>query len=138
MTITRTLGGATPLSLTYLLTHDGGAGNTFVLTNAIMQADLLATLVGGPLLNLLRTVFNPNSQAIARQRMMAQAVAVGTRLDVRPHCKLRLYARDGTTIWSVDADVDAVLATNFELNILGTAVAGNGILSVEFQHTLVG
>jgi hypothetical protein len=138
MAVAAAVGGSTPYSLNYLITHNGAAGNTLVLTNAQMLADILGNANHGPLKELLERVFNPNSQDIARQRMLGQTAAAGSRLNERAHCEVSITARDGTTVWLVDADVDAVAAGNFELNITGTAAAGTAVLKIKFQHTFTG
>lgn len=138
MAVTAALAKATPNCLEYLVTHDGAGGDALVLDNATLLGDALA----GPLRELLTEVFNPNSQAIARARMLGDASGLADQdLTNIPHCYCyftpRSHAAAAASSCVVDADTDAVDATNFELNLqMTTGIAATALLKIEFQHTL--
>ena len=143
MAVTIDLAKRTPNALGYLLTHDGNAGNTFVLTNAIMVADMEA----GP----IRTVpglfadLVANDQAKARRAMLGEASSgvlpfPGNILTDFPHCACFVTPRTApggaVIVWVVDADVDGVNALRHELNLTaGTQASTTAFLFIKFQHS---
>lgn len=140
MAVTATLAKATPHCLVYSVVHDGAGGDALVLDNATMLADALA----GPLRELLSEVFNPNSQATARARMLGDASGLADQdLTNIPHChcyftnQIQGAAVASQSVAVVDADVDAVAGGNFELNLqMSTGNAATALLKIEFQHTI--
>lgn len=132
MAITATRVKLTPYEQTWLLEHDGAAGDAFVLTTALITAGMPA----GPLKNLLDADVVGANQASARKTMLGEGTA-GVPTDRNdPHCETLIRPRAGIITWTVDADTDAVTATRYELNIATTSlVAGSALLNIRFVHT---
>jgi len=144
--VTFVLAKVTVNELAYLVSHDGAGGNAVVIDNAQMVADLQAAALGGPLFEVPGLVVdgpNPNSTALARQHMLGDASGLASQVLANvPHCCCSFIGRNspggGTLSWDVDADVDGVTGSRYELNILATPAAGSSaLLRIHFQHTYV-
>lgn len=139
MAITGTVVAAQSNLVTFLLTHDGAAGDAITLTNA----QLGAAVGPGPFRNFLLRDYTGLNQAQARLVMLGEGTGValgnqGPNLNETQHCRCFIRQRAGLIVTiQVDADVDGVTATRCELNVTtSSGVAGTFYLDVEYQHTL--
>lgn len=134
MTVTATQVGRSANELVFLINHDGAGGDTLALANSV----LVASLVAGPLKELLEDDAVVITQALARQQLLGQPAADTDLTNIR-HANVLAIARDGVdSTMEVDADQDAVTGTRSELNLtLTAAIAANHILRLRFAHTLV-
>ncbi len=138
MALTQTLVGVTADRVTFLITHDGAAGDTLVLSATILGLAAVANQVGADnfLSSFFRKQWDANNQANARRRLLGSSVLANLLNDVA-HC--RTFVRPETGLIDnivVDADVDGVDPLQNELNITTSGgVAGSFLLDVEYQHT---
>jgi len=130
--LTAAVVGNTPHSATFLLTQDGGAGNTLTLTNAALIA---AAPAGTPIGDLLRRSVVDTADAL---RIMQ---SVG--LDIPPEtdklvgrCTTQQSAGDGAV--GATVRVNAVAAANLiTLSLACTPPAAEWLLYIEVLHSLV-
>ncbi len=137
MALTAVLAAVTSDRVSFLVTHDGAAGDALV----IPAADLVAAADGGGsnfLSGFFGTQWAGNNQANARRRLLGHG-GLNELMDAVAHC--RAFVRQQTGLIdcvTVDADVDGVDPLQNELNIATSAgVAGSFLLDVEYQHTAV-
>lgn len=136
MAVTVALVTQTPNHLRYLLTADAEGGAAAPIAASVLLADCIS----GPLKEMpgIGSDITGLTQALARRQMLGQGAAGGaTDLTEKQHAACKITPRSGATVWTVDADVDAVNALRCELNVVGSAAVGVAILEIEFQHTLV-
>jgi hypothetical protein len=140
MAITGQVVAATPNRITFLLTHDGNAGDAITIT----AANMIAAAQPGAFKDFLNHDWGVgNDQANARLRLLGEGAAAalgqqGAALEAVDHCRTFLRQQGGITSVRVDADVDGVTPGKNELNVSTSAGnAGTVLLDVEYQHTLV-
>ncbi len=139
MAITGQVVASKPNCISFLLTHDGAAGNAITLT----AAQLIAAAPPGHFREFLSVLWPGHNTANARLRIMGEGAAaalggLGPNLAEVDHCRCFVRQRTGLlTAILVDADTDAVTVTQSEINITTDAVAGSFQLDVEYQHTII-
>jgi hypothetical protein len=108
----------------YSLTHDGAAGDTAIIANATLLADLDK----GNLYNKFNAVY-------ANQAAM-RAVFGGGEVEMRANIRTRAAAAAAAI--AMDVDVDAVTPTKPEINItMTTALACTAYLVLDFIHSVI-
>lgn len=131
MTITAALASPTPLSLTAAVGHDGAAGNSLTITNAELQA----AMVAGPLKRLFSRTYA--DQSAARAAILNGVVtAIGGDVQSRG-IDVTIMPRDSvaTVPWGVDIGVDGALLPT--LIVTGIAAAASvALYRIEFRHSL--
>lgn len=130
--LTALFSGNTPHSALFILTQDGGAGNTLVLTNAALIA---AAPAGTPIGDLLRRFVADQAEA---QRIMQ-----GIGLDIPPETdklvgRLVVHAQSGSGAAPGTIAVSADAAANqIQLLALCAAAASQWLLYIDVLHSLV-
>lgn len=140
MALSFVLGARTRYGLAYLLTQDGAAGNNVVIDTAQMRGDLVAAGMGGPLLQLFQEyprAAPATSGEEATQRLLGSGVNAAVTLENVPHCHAYIIPQGGVGLdWRLTG-VAAAGNTELAYQIVSELAAGNGLLIIKFQHTLV-
>jgi len=132
MAITATLGRSTPNTLVYILAHDGAAGDTLTITNAVMLADSVA----GPLHELIQEAA-PNVLQATRFFGGTDPLNVADYLNPGVGYADLLVTKTSDVgaaglAWTVATGSDG---TNAEINV-GQTAESTAKLMIEFKHSI--
>ncbi len=132
MAVTAVKKTASACRLTFLVTQDGTAGSTLILTNAVLQA----ACVAGPLKDALAAVYVTDGVSVtsAIQTVIGGGV-VQTTITPRTGAAAGGLTEDGA--WAVFADTDAVSTTKPEVNISAGVLICDMFLTLDYHHSLI-
>lgn len=135
MAVTASAVKSTADQITFLITQDGAAGTTLIITAAVT----LAAASAGPLREMpgIGSDIAGLTTAIARARMLGDFGAAPTDAQKTDHCECFMTSR--TVVADsvlVDADTDAANILRIEMNITAAAAAQLAYLRLKFCHTI--
>lgn len=131
MALTVTRSASTPWRLSYLITHNGAAGDTTTISAASLIDDASPDMAA-----FLGINWTGNNQANARKQLLGDNASGA--YTTTPYCTVGVRPRTGLLAVDVDADVDGVTPTQNELNITtSSGGAGTVYLDVYFHHSLI-